>query len=68
MADSGSRQLQDHAMDGRAEAAADSDDMDYEPPTEKEGNDPSDEDFLERLLDEEEGAEDDGENESGRRI
>ena len=67
MADSGSRQLQDHAVDGRDDVTAghtDSDDMDYEPPTEEEGDNQSDEDFLERFLDEEEGLQDDGGNES----
>ena len=68
MADSGSRQLQVHAVDRHTEAAAgdiDSDDIDYEPPTEVEGDDQSDEDILERFLDEGEGVGGDGGNESG---
>lgn len=65
MADSSSRQLQD--TDGHDDAAAgssESDDMDYQPVVEEEGDDESGEEFLERFLDEVEDAEDNGGNQS----
>lgn len=66
MAESSGRQLQDLTADGHADTAGDtdSDDMDYEPATEEEGNDLSDEAFLERFLDGEEVEEEEDENES----
>jgi hypothetical protein len=70
MAGSSSRDLHGPAenltSDEHSEAIADntdSDDMDYEPATEEEGDDLSDEGFLQRFLEEEEAIEEDGEDE-----
>jgi len=62
MADSSSRQLQDLSADEHSEAGpsnAESDDMDYDPAAEDEGDDLS-EGFLQRFLEEEDAEEESG--------